>query len=476
MKLPIRLRLTLVYCAVFFALIAVLEAGTYVSVRTAMHSLVDRELETRLSGIDDHLSRHIDKQPWTQLHDSLAVHPAFQPELFYMRRADGTVLFQGGAFSAIPSSLDFAETPRLETLDGTGNILRVLAIRKTIKGTAYDLLLGTDLLVPTAILGHVWLVMLISIPLVLLLASAAGYWIAGRALAPVSGIILAARSIDSSRLNQRLEVPDTGDEIRLLAETINKMLGRIEDGFRHVQQFTANASHELRTPAAIIRASAEVALLKSPANERTYKDALHRILREAERNSALLENLLQLARCDSRTDRPELQAVDLVQCLAQACAQLAPLAESKQLQLRPPVAHEHAWILSSEDHLRRLWLILLENAVKYTPPGGNISVTVETIADGRCCCSITDTGIGIAPEHLPNIFERFYRADKARSRADGGTGLGLSIARELAGIYDASIEVESVLGTGSRFSVTFPLQARIKSISSAYTVGEAVAR
>jgi len=310
--------------------------------------------------------------------------------------------------------------------------------------------------------------MVVSLPLVLLLASLAGYWIAGRALAPVSGIVAEARSIDSSRLSQRIAVPDTGDEIRVLAVTINSMLARIEEGFRRIQQFTADASHELRTPAAIIRASAEVALLKSPGSERSYKEALHRILREAERNSALLEDLLQLARTDSRSDLPKLEPVDLAESLSSACGQLAPLAESKGVRVQINKGAAPVVIQAGEDHLRRLWLILLENAVKYTSAGGRISVAIGITPEGHAQCTVRDAGIGIAPEHLPRIFERFYRADKARSRADGGTGLGLAIARELASLHDAVIDVESEVGVGTTFRVQFPPSAVAKHGRSAH--------
>ena len=476
MKLPIRARLALVYCAVFFVLIAVLEGATYFSVRAAVHSIVDRELETRLAGIDDHLTRHIDKMPWAQLHDSLTEHPAFQPDLFFFQRIGGDVLFSGRSISGIPDS-GYAETPRIETVDGTGRVLRILRVRRTIQGLSYNLALGTDLLMPTAVLRQLWLVMLISLPSVLLIASAAGYWIAGRALAPVSGIISEAQSIDSRRLSQRIAVPDTGDEIRLLAETINGMLLRIEDGVRQIRQFTANASHELRTPAAIIRASAEVALLQSPGTERSYKEALHRIFRESERNSTLIENLLQLARSDSGADRADHEPVDLARSVSRACAQIAPLAEAKQLQVhvaRGPA--EPRRIYAGEDHLRRLWLILLENAVKYTPPGGSISVSTKYTADGQPQCTVSDTGVGISPEHLPRLFERFYRVDKPRSRADGGTGLGLAIARELASLYDAVIDVQSEPSRGTSFSVTFPLHLRVSTTSTEHAANAASGR
>jgi heavy metal sensor kinase len=363
----------------------------------------------------------------------------------------------------------FSETPRRETLDSSSNAMRILSVRRLIQGQSYDLVLGTDLLLPTAILRRLWLLMLLSLPAVLLIASATGYWMSGRALAPVADLIAAARSIDSDRLSQRVVVPATGDEIQKLAETMNGMLARIEEGFRQARRFTANASHELRTPIAIIRAAAEVALLRSPASERVYRDALHRILRETERNTTLLENMLALARSDAGSDRACRQSMDLARSVAQVCTQMNPLADSKGLALLFQPHITACWIHADEDHVRRLLLVLIDNAVKYTPSGGRISVLVGE-QEGRPFCTVTDSGIGISAEHLPRIFDRFYRVDKARSRGDGGSGLGLSIAHEIAKLHEAAIDVQSEPGRGSSFRVTFPAVASGRSATSAVAV------
>ncbi len=455
MRLPIRIRLAATYCAVFFVTIAALEIGVYVSVNRAVHSIVDRELQTRLAGLDDHLARHIPVYSWPQLSATLRLHPAFQPDYLSIRRSEGPLLYDSPFLHGIGSA-DYRAVPRLETVEKAGHVVRVLFVKRMIQRRFYDLALGTDLLISTAVLKHLWLLMGLTLPLVLLAASAAGYWISGRALAPVAGIIATARSIDSTKLKKRIEVPNTGDEMQSLADTMNGMLERIEDGFHQVRQFTANASHELRTPLAIIRTTAEVALLRTSANEATYKEALHRILREAERNSALLDSMLQLSRADSGTERVRQERVNIRSSVAQACAQVGPLAEAKGLRLSLRPERVDLWIQANEDHLRRLWLILLDNAIKYTPAGGSVTVSVEETADCLPCCVVTDTGIGIASEHLSRIFERFYRVDKVRSRNEGGTGLGLSIASEIVRLYDAEIEVESEVGRGASFRVKFP--------------------
>jgi two-component system heavy metal sensor histidine kinase CusS len=455
MRLPIRIRLAFAYCAVFLVVIAALEITAYVSVRAAIHSIVDHELETRLAGLDDYLTRHIKVYPGRLLGEALKAHPAFQPDLLRIQAEDGVLKLNGNAFHRL-SLPPFSTTASIHTAGDAGRMLRILMVSRRFDGNVYHLAMATDLLFSAKILGHLWLLMVVSLPLVLLIAGVAGYWISGRAIAPVSDIIAAARSMDSSRLSERIAVPSTGDEIQQLAETINGMLARIEDGFQRIRQFNANASHELRTPLAIIRANAEVALLdRGDKSGRSAREALRRILKEAERDTVLLENMLQLARADAPVERKPRKPVDLRGSLAAACSDIRPLAEARGLDLRvtstDPCPSE-----GDEEQLRRLWLILLDNAVKYTPRGGSILACAATAADGRPFVAVTDTGIGIAREHHSRIFEPFYRVDKARSREEGGAGLGLALARHIATSHGAVFDLESELGRGSRFRVTLP--------------------
>jgi heavy metal sensor kinase len=289
---------------------------------------------------------------------------------------------------------------------------------------------------------------------ILLCSLLAGYWIAGRALTPVSELIRAARSIGADNLTRRISVPDTGDELRDLALTLNEMLARIDSAFRQVTQFTASASHELRTPLALIRTTSEVALLRKSATASTYREALLSVLSEAERNTALLDQLLFLARADSGqvlTKRP----VEVGAEIRNACEQVRLLAAEKDLGLRVQMEGDPAWISGNADHLRRLWLVLLDNAVKYTPAGGEVAVSMQADSNS-VSVEVTDTGIGIGENDLPHIFERFFRADEARTRGVGGTGLGLSIARWVAEAHEATIHVRSITGQGSGFRVAFP--------------------
>lgn len=459
MKIPIRLRLAVVYCGVFFCSTLLLEVFAYWGISAAIYAIVDHDLRARLGGVAEFLDEHVARKSLARLQEELRRHEALQPAHLAIRQLAVGEIFRGSAFqgegAVLPSAGMRPRNDAVWTAKGNSESLRILAVRRRIQGRDYDLLLATGLSVPFEIMGRARLVLLLLAPVILLSALLTGYWIAGRALAPVSELTRAARSIGADNLTRRVFVPDTGDELRDLALTLNEMLGRIDSTFRQVTQFTANASHELRTPLALIRTTAEVALLRKSGSASTYREALLCVLSEAERNTALLDHLLFLARADSGQVLNK-GPVDVGQEVHQVCERLQALASEKDLVLTVEADDEPLWISGNADHLRRLWLALLDNAVKYTPSGGMIEVSVKPAGPNSVLVEIKDTGTGIAANDLPHIFERFFRADEARTRGVGGTGLGLSIARWVAEAHAATITVSSVPGCGSAFRVVFP--------------------
>jgi heavy metal sensor kinase len=292
-------------------------------------------------------------------------------------------------------------------------------------------------------------------PVFLALAALGGYWMSRRALDPVDHMTQAARSIGAHDLAQRLDVPATRDELARLAETLNEMLARLESAFHRITQFTADASHELRTPVAVMRTSAEIALRK-PRSEDEYRETLSQILRETDNVSRLIENLLALARADSGPANLEMGRVDLGAILADACEKSKLLADEKGVALSRNAASAPVWVDANATSVERLFLIVLDNAVKYTPPGGNIDVKLKT-GEGFAMAEIRDSGIGIAAEDMPHIFDRFYRADRARTREPGGTGLGLAIGQWIAQANGGEVHAESEIGKGSMFTVRMRL-------------------
>jgi signal transduction histidine kinase len=291
----------------------------------------------------------------------------------------------------------------------------------------------------------------------LVLAGFGGYWMNRRALASVDEITRTARSIGAHDLSERLKVSRTSDELERLTNTLNDMLARLESAFQRITRFTANASHELRTPVSVIRTSAEMSLRK-PHSADKYQEALSQILREAEKVSQLVEQLLVLARADAGSVALPMIRTDVTKPLGSACQQANLLAEAKQLTFRASVPKQPIWVQGDGSSLERLFLILLDNVVKYTPSGGRIQVHLGS-EDGLVVANIHDTGIGIAADDLPHVFDRFYRTDRARSRESGGTGFGLAIGRWIAEAHKGEIHAESDPSKGSLFQVKLSLSA-----------------
>jgi heavy metal sensor kinase len=293
-----------------------------------------------------------------------------------------------------------------------------------------------------------------TVPLLIVFASLLGYWLSGRSLAPVTRIIETAERIGVQNLSRRLEVPRARDELRRLTETLNAMLQRIETSFKRITQFTADASHDLRTPVSLIRTTAEVTLRRS-RTESQYSEALEKILRTSVETTTLLDNLLTLARADAGTTGMELHPIDLDSHVKKAQERAVLLAAGKPLSITLRTPGTPVWVRADSIAIDRLLLILLDNAIKYTPEGG--SCEIELVAGlGQAQIMVKDSGIGIPEGELDLIFERCYRTDRARSRETGGAGLGLAIARWITEMHGGTIVAESSVGAGSVFRVSLP--------------------
>jgi len=292
------------------------------------------------------------------------------------------------------------------------------------------------------------------VPLVLLLASVGGYFLARKSLAPISLMDQQTRRITAENLSSRLDVPNPRDELGRLTTTVNELLARLESSFTEQQRFVADASHELRTPLAILRGETDVALEKERTSE-DYRQSLALIKDEAERLSRIVEDLFILARRPIETFIVSTEPVILNEVVDDCVRAAQVLADRKGLHVG--VKETAAVTLQGDDELlKRMLLNLLDNAVKYTPEGGQISVEL-TAQNGSARLIVRDTGIGIPEKDQPHVFDRFYRVDKARSRVLGGAGLGLSIAHWIVEAHGGKIEVQSAAGKGSTFTVELPV-------------------
>jgi heavy metal sensor kinase len=298
------------------------------------------------------------------------------------------------------------------------------------------------------------LIMAAILPLGLLLAGGGGWLLARRALMPVDRMTQAVRRISSEHLQERLPEIGTGDELDRLAGTLNAMLIRLEDSFHQIRQFSADASHELQTPITILKGEIEVAL-RLPRTSQEYQRVLRSSLEEIDRISRLVAGLLLLARADAGVLRLDLQKVDLNELVSEVLARLRVLANEKSISLRYD-GYEPLFIQGDKEHLQRLLLNLIDNAIKYTHPGGSVSVLLSCEDSRHARISITDTGIGLSREEQNQVFKCFYRASEARSQYGGGAGLGLCIAQSIAVAHGGSIEIDSTPGQGSTFTVVLP--------------------
>ena len=311
-----------------------------------------------------------------------------------------------------------------------------------------------------AALGQLVTQIAVAVPLTLVLAIAGGLFLAGRALGPIDRMTRAADQMNAEDLSRRIEVPSSHDEVGRLAATFDRMLDRLEAAFQRQRQFTADASHELRTPLAVLAGQMDV-LLAQDRTEQEYREGVASMRQTASRMSQLLSDLLTLARADAGEALLVREPLDLGVLASEVAATLAPLAEARRLDLRCEVDNGPV-VEGDQTRLTQLLVNLVDNGLKYTPPGGVVRISVGR-EDGYGVIRVADNGAGIAPEHLSRLFERFYRADKSRSRAEGGTGLGLAISRWIAEVHGGTIEVESTPSRGSTFSVRLPLKERQES-------------
>jgi signal transduction histidine kinase len=338
-----------------------------------------------------------------------------------------------------------------------GRLYRVLSEPATVNSQRFRILVGGQLEDNRILLSHFRRGLLWATPAMLVLSALGGYFLSRRAFDPVSRLIASLRSISIGNLSRRLPIAPTRDELESLAETCNEMLGRLELAVNQISRFTADASHELRNPISFIYTVSEYAL-RNPAIDRESAESFAEILRESGEAARLLEDMLSLARADAGHAEITFERVNLVDILIEACAKAHPFADAKDHEMTLRADNDSpVWITGDASSLRRLVSILLDNAIKYTPDGGRIDVSLQANGTGARI-SVRDTGIGIPQSALADIFKRFYRVDKARGLAEG-TGLGLAMAKWISETHGGVLSVDSVEHGGSTFQIEFRVAA-----------------
>ncbi len=461
-RLSIGVRLTLWYLAFFAVAQLVFGAGMWLILRNNLYDLVDDGLEEQIDDLKNFLQSQPKDRSIAKLQEEVNQTYAIEHSGNYLElyAENGDLIYRSEFLQAHQSAVlppDQVRQPIWRSRKIEGRHFRFILEKLDVNGHVYTVEMGipADDAVDTLHLFRSYLLMFA--PLLLLAAAGGGYWLSRRALSPVDALVRTAREVSGTKLHSRLQKLETGDELQRLSDTLNEMLDRIESAFLRITEFTADASHELRTPVSLIRTEAELALRRS-RGEAEYKESLRHILLEAERTTGLIEQLLSLARADSGRETLRLQPVDLRQTLRSVVEGWQQMATIRNLQFSASLEVPDFLVLGDETLLRRLADILLDNAFKYTAPPGSVHLSLEAKGDSAVI-TVKDSGVGIAEEEQSKIFERFYRVDKARSRVQGGAGLGLAIAHWIVTQHRGSIGVESRSGDGATFRVELPMIA-----------------
>lgn len=454
----VRVRLALWYAGSLAVLLALYGAGVFAFLRQTLSSELDARLHDDFELAEQMLERHSGGEiGWRAAsHEEAEEHDS--EGWVDVRSLDGKLLYQSQAFRKVggeeiasqlpPDRLGYASlaTPdgrpvrvlsRSYSIDGTPVVIRVVRSEEAIRHELRELLL----------------VLCLGFVLTVGISALGGYFLARRALLPVSKMADRARTITAESLGERLPVVNPDDELGYLARVFNETFARLERSFNQLRRSTADASHELRTPLTAIRAVGEVGL-REPRDENAYREIIGSMLEEVDRLGRLVEELLTLSRADAGHVKLNEERVDLGALAKEVRDHLGVLAEEKRQTI---VAESTGQVITKVDRLvlRQALINLVDNAIKYSPERATIRISVGA-EDSMVFVEVIDAGTGIPLEHQKAIFERFYRVDKARSRESGGTGLGLSITRWAVEAHGGRIELESEEGKGSRFRIVLP--------------------
>ncbi|WP_051669460.1 sensor histidine kinase [Bryobacter aggregatus] len=304
-----------------------------------------------------------------------------------------------------------------------------------------------------------------AVPIIILTAAGLGWLLAGRALQPVADVAAEVEKLSGSNLNLRVSPRGAGDELDHMIETFNGMVSRLEKSFQEIRQFSTDVSHELRTPITVVRGQLEVALMTAKTDEE-LRCAIESALLDIERLSQIIRALLQLAKAEGGQTALQMMDVDLVSLVSEVVSDLQIPALDRQVKLRALLPRQ-AIISGDRIQIERLLYNLIDNGIKYTREGGFVEVEIEVLeSTGKILIEIRDNGRGIAPEHLPHLFDRLYRVPSRESGTEKGLGLGLSFVSWIVKAHNGEIQVRSELDKGTVFTVTFPIKAaEVKSVA-----------
>jgi heavy metal sensor kinase len=458
-------RLILWYSGLVTVVSLAFGAYTYQGVERRMYREMEQTLARRARQIADNILAHVHEEPYKTIEEQ--IQEVYSPEannrFIRILRADGSVFYtsgkpKDGLFDPlkIPLPEEYGPMQRIEKLSATTVSMFIVKTRTEAGGESFVIEMGIPTEELDIALHGLITTLLFGLPIVVLVVSAGGYILVRRSLKPVEDIRATAEQITFGNLSNRLPVSRTGDALEHLSVTLNQMLERLDNAYQQVSRFSADASHELRTPLTIMRGELESILQRESGMSEALCERIGSVLEEAERLSRITESLFAISRLDAGEARIEPITFYLVDLVRTTTDQMLLLAEEKSIRIAVE-ADNAARIKGDAARLKQVVVNLLDNAIKYTPAGGRIFIRISTTASRMAVLEIADNGVGIPAAALPHIFERFYRADKVRSRELGGAGLGLSIVRSICQAHGGSVEITSEEGKGTTCRVELPL-------------------
>ncbi len=473
----IRFRLTVWYAGLLAALLALFGVSVYFGLARYLEwslkdSLAKQAQQIALSHLAD-VGITGEDYVIGEIREHYA--PEINSRFVRVTRSDGSLMYvsgvpQDGSFDPTgllpPVGINEAGTREVHLPQGDGELLLYTMPFIARDGSRFLVETGAPYDAIESVLHGLLLTLVLGLPVIVALSIGGGYFVMRRALKPVDALTESAERITSRNLNERLPIVATGDELERLSVSLNSMVARLDAAFTHIRRFSADASHELRTPLTVLRGELE-AVAQEPHLTAEMREMIGSALEETERLAKIVESLLVISRLDAGEARMERARFDLAELMAATIEQLRLLAEDKDITLVSD-AQGTVEVEGDRARLKQVVVNLVDNAIKYTPAGGRVEVRV-TREDDHALLEVNDTGVGVPAEALPHIFERFYRVDKARSRAVGGTGLGLAIVKSICTAHGGRVKVESTENKGSRFQVQLPAPSAASRLAQAQT-------
>lgn len=461
----LKFQLLVWYAGLLLAGFVLIGVTTYLALRSSLVAALNENQLRRARQISQLLVEQLQRKNESHLGQEIEARyaPGLNDRFVRITRRDGAVLYlsptpkdQSFDPAALPPAFWSAqpESSREAALLGNRKMWLSAHRLQAPDGASYLIETGAPMDEVQADLRK-WLMFLLGVlPVVAAMALGGGFILVKRALLPVDEIAASAERISSANLSERLPVAQTGDELQRLTVALNHMIERLDSAFQYSRRFVADASHELRTPLTILRGELE-SLVQESGLSAEWHDRLGSALEEVERLTNIVEGLFAISRLDAGEAAAEWVKFDLAALAASTADQMTLLAEDKSISVTCKAA-QNVWVEGDRARLKQMVVNLLDNAIKYTDRGGTVALTVG-VRDRKAVLEVTDTGIGIPPEALPRVFERFFRVDKARSREQGGAGLGLSIVKSICTAHQGRVEATSSPGQGSCFRVELPL-------------------